>query len=96
MDLSDARHQPPFDKRYLLYTLPVVAYGVFRYAMLIETGEYAGPMEIILRDRALLVTGTIWCVAVAGVVMLTHEALAPAASDTVIRAGPESAVPVGE
>ncbi len=49
-----------FPKQHLLYTLPLVVYGVFRYAMLIETGTIHGPTDIILRDRPFLGTIIIW------------------------------------
>lgn len=51
---------PPFRKDYLLYTLPLVAYGLFRYAMLIEFGNRAGPTEIIIKDVPLLMTIGLW------------------------------------
>lgn len=53
----------PFPKQYLFYTLPVVVYGVFRFAMLTELGVFGGPTEIVLKDRAILVTVVLWTVA---------------------------------
>lgn len=70
MDRSP-EHHPPFRKEYLLYTLPLVAYGLFRYAMLIESGNRAGPTEIIIRDRPLLGTILIWGLVVAAIVYKT-------------------------
>jgi 4-hydroxybenzoate polyprenyltransferase len=64
-------HQPPYHKEYLLYTLPLVAYGLFRYAMLIEFGNRAGPTEIILKDPPLLVTIALWGVIVLAIVLKT-------------------------
>jgi len=51
-----------FPKTQLFYTLPVVVYGVFRFAMLTESGQYSGPTEIILKDRAMLATICGWTV----------------------------------
>jgi 4-hydroxybenzoate polyprenyltransferase len=59
MDDNPAR-MPPFPKEHLLYTLPLVAYGVFRYAMLIESGRLHGPTEILLHDRPFLATVVVW------------------------------------
>ncbi len=53
-------HQPPFEKENLLYTLPLVVYGVFRYAMLSESGKLHGPTEILLKDRPFLATVVLW------------------------------------
>jgi decaprenyl-phosphate phosphoribosyltransferase len=50
----------PFPKEHLVYTLPLVVYGIFRYAMLIESGERHGPMDIILHDRAFMGTVLAW------------------------------------
>ena len=70
MDRSPEYH-PPFHKEYLLYTLPLVAYGLFRYAMLIELGNRAGPTEIIIKDRPLLMTIALWGMFVLGIVLKT-------------------------
>jgi len=56
----DTAHPAPFDKGRLLYTLPLVVYGVFRYAMLTESGRLHGPMDIILKDRPFLATVMAW------------------------------------
>ncbi|MGB2986563.1 MAG: decaprenyl-phosphate phosphoribosyltransferase [Phycisphaerae bacterium] len=58
MDTSG--HPAPFHKEHLFYTLPLVVYGIFRYAMLTELGVYAGPTEIVLRDRPLLAAVLLW------------------------------------
>ncbi len=55
-------HPPPFHKEHLFYTLPLVVYGIFRYAMLTELGVHSGPTEIVLRDRPLLATIILWAV----------------------------------
>ncbi len=49
-----------FPKEHLLYTLPLVVYGVFRYAMLVESGTMHGPTDIVRRDRAFQATIIIW------------------------------------
>jgi 4-hydroxybenzoate polyprenyltransferase len=57
---DDASLHPPFPKEHLLYTLPLVVYGVFRFAMLTQTGAYAGPTDIILKDRPFQATIAVW------------------------------------
>lgn len=53
-------YDPAFPKEHLLYTLPLVVYGVFRYAMLIESGKLHGPTDILLKDRPFLATVVLW------------------------------------
>jgi decaprenyl-phosphate phosphoribosyltransferase len=51
-----------FPKEHLIFTLPVVVYGIFRYAMLVQSGLLEGPMEIVLRDRAFQATVVVWSI----------------------------------
>lgn len=60
----DTVHPSPFSKEYLFYTLPLVVYGIFRFAMLTELGRYSGPTEIVLRDRPLMGTILLWALLV--------------------------------
>lgn len=53
---------PPFHKEHLFFTLPLVVYGIFRFAMLAEVGRYGGPTEILLKDRGMLAVVFIWTV----------------------------------
>ena len=86
MDASPLIPHPPFQKEYLLYTLPLVAYALFRYAMLIETGRFTGPVQIVLKDRALILTGLLWVAAAGGILVLTREQpAAPPANTTSLR-----------
>jgi 4-hydroxybenzoate polyprenyltransferase len=61
-----------FPKQHLLYTAPLVVYGIWRYAMLIETGRLTGPTDVIINDRPFLATVLMWC-ALAGVIVLWGE-----------------------
>ncbi len=58
-----------YDKRPLLYTFPLVAYGLFRYAMLIESGKVSGPTDIILQDRTLLAVIVIWVLSSSAIIL---------------------------
>ncbi len=53
---------------YLVYTLPVVIYGVFRFAMLSMRGRYTDPTGLILRDRPFQLTLLIWIAAAVAVI----------------------------
>ena len=64
--------EPGFRKDYLLYTLPLVAYGLFRFAMLTGSGRYTGPTQIVLKDLGLIVTGLLWAAAVMVITLLTR------------------------
>jgi len=55
-------HPAPFHKEHLFYTLPLVIYGIFRYAMLTELGVHSGPTEIVLHDRPMLAAVLLWAV----------------------------------
>jgi len=57
-------------KHALMYTLPLVVYGVFRFAMLIGSGKAAGPTQLILKDRPFLATLVLWALAVIGILYL--------------------------
>jgi 4-hydroxybenzoate polyprenyltransferase len=75
--LDHSRSPAPFLKEDLFYTLPIVVYGVFRFAMLTELGTYAGPTEIVLKDKPMLGTILIWAAA-ALVVAYQHTLFGPA------------------
>lgn len=62
MDRSSA-YRPPFDKKYLVVTLPLVVYAVFRYAMLTRLGQVAGPSDIVFRDKPFVATLALWMIA---------------------------------
>ena len=49
-----------FGTNYFVYTLPIVMYGVFRFAMLSMEGAYSDPTDLILRDRVFQATILAW------------------------------------
>ncbi|MCK4998169.1 MAG: UbiA prenyltransferase family protein, partial [Anaerohalosphaera sp.] len=51
-----------FGTNFFVYTLPVVVYAVFRFAMLSMKGAYADPTDIILRDKPFQATVVLWAV----------------------------------
>jgi len=52
----------------LIYTIPPVFYGVFRYVFKIQEGRHDGPVDVLLRDRVFLINGLLW-VALSAVVL---------------------------
>jgi len=60
----DTSHPTPFEdrKQQLVYTLPLVVYGIYRYAMLIELGKATGPTDLIIKDPPFLVAVFLWLV----------------------------------
>lgn len=65
---SSPRYPSPFDRHLLLYTVPLVVYGVFRFGMLAERGQYDGPTELLLHDRPFQLTVLIWTVLAIGII----------------------------
>ncbi len=49
-----------FGTDYLLYTLPLVIYGICRFEMLSSFGRHADPTHLILRDRPFQLTVFLW------------------------------------
>lgn len=45
----------------LVYTLPLVVYAVFRFAMISMKARYEGPTDIILKDRPFQLATFSWC-----------------------------------
>jgi 4-hydroxybenzoate polyprenyltransferase len=57
-----------FGTVYFVYTLPIVIYGVFRFAMLSMRGAYADPTDIIFNDRPFQLTTAVWIAAALGII----------------------------
>lgn len=50
---------------YLMATIPMVVFGIFRYqAIIMFKGEGANPEEILLKDRAIQIDLLVWLIAV--------------------------------
>jgi len=62
-----------FGTRDLIYTVPFVLYGIFRYLYLIhQKSEGGSPESIIIRDRALLADILLW-IAVASMIIYVRS-----------------------
>ncbi|HPD46902.1 MAG TPA: decaprenyl-phosphate phosphoribosyltransferase [Anaerohalosphaeraceae bacterium] len=58
-----------FGTHYFVYTLPLVVYAVFRFAMLSMKGCYADPTDLILRDRPFQITAALWMASAVGIIV---------------------------
>lgn len=58
----DDRTVSEFGTHYLAYTLPLVVYAVFRFAMLVETKQVDGPTDVMLKDRPFQATLVLWLI----------------------------------
>jgi decaprenyl-phosphate phosphoribosyltransferase len=65
---SNERTIENFGTNYLVYTLPIVVYGIARFAMLSMKGCYSDPTDLFLRDRPFQLTVVVWFVAVVAVI----------------------------
>jgi len=74
----------PVHREDLFYTLPIVVYGIFRYAMVTELGRHSGPTEIVLHDRPLLAAILMWA-AVALIIVYQASLFGPQGLRGVLR-----------
>lgn len=56
----DERTVSSLGTNYLIYTTPLVVYGIFRYAMLVESGQVSGPTDVLLSDLPFIATVVSW------------------------------------
>ena len=65
---SNIRTIENFGTNYLMYTLPIVVYGITRFAMLSMKGCYADPTDLFLRDKPFQLTVVVWFAAVVAII----------------------------
>ena len=61
---TDKRTLEEFHTNYLVYTLPIVVYAIFRFALLVEHGRVDGPTAVVLHDRPFQAAIVLWGAAV--------------------------------
>jgi 4-hydroxybenzoate polyprenyltransferase len=55
----------------MVYTIPFVIYGIFRYLYLVyQKGEGGAPSELLLADRPLIINMTLWGIAILTILYL--------------------------
>ncbi len=47
---------------YLIYTVPLCAFGLLRYLLRVKQGEGGDPTESLLKDKTLFIVGALWVV----------------------------------
>ncbi len=62
-----------FGSQCLLYTLPIVVYAIFRFAVLVEHGEVDGPTDVVVRDRPFQAAILLWSIAAVLIVYRTEQ-----------------------
>jgi decaprenyl-phosphate phosphoribosyltransferase len=70
---SNERTVEHFGTNYLMYTLPIVVYGITRFAMLSIQGVYSDPTDLFLHDRPFQFTVAIWFSAVVVIIQWGRE-----------------------
>ena len=59
---------------YLFFSVPLVMYCIFRFALLVEAGRVSGPAEAVTRDRPFAVALVLWA-AYAGIAVTFGRAI---------------------
>jgi len=68
-DMTVAR----FGTNYIVYTLPVTVYAVFRFAMVSMKGMYEGPADLIWHDRPFQAAVCVWAVMVLAIIQYGRD-----------------------
>ena len=56
------------NKRSLVYTVPIVCYGFFRYLFVLKNSGNGDPTDILIKDSHMIATGILWIFMVAFIV----------------------------
>ncbi|MFL5245700.1 MAG: decaprenyl-phosphate phosphoribosyltransferase [Gemmataceae bacterium] len=56
----------------LVYTVPFVAYGIFRYIFKVQEGQHDGPVEVLLKDPIFALNGLLWLLTTIAVLYLNR------------------------
>jgi len=59
----DDRTLQTFGNNNLVYTTPLVLYCIFRFSLLIQTGKYMGPVQLIFHDLPFQIGVILWVMA---------------------------------
>lgn len=54
----------------LVYSVPFVAYGVFRYLLKVQEGKHDGPVEVLLKDPVFFLNGLLWVGSIVAILYL--------------------------
>jgi decaprenyl-phosphate phosphoribosyltransferase len=55
----------------LVFTVPFVAYGIFRYLFKVQEGQFDGPVEVLAKDYVFALNGLLWALSVVVILWLS-------------------------
>jgi decaprenyl-phosphate phosphoribosyltransferase len=61
-----------FGGSYLIYTVPFVAYGIFRYIAKVQEGTCRDPIHIIYNDRTFLLNIVLWAMSIIAALLVAY------------------------
>jgi len=59
-----------FGSNYILYTVPLVVYGLFRFSLKVQDGKISGPVEMIMSDLPFQFTIALWILSIILIIYL--------------------------
>jgi 4-hydroxybenzoate polyprenyltransferase len=63
------------DNIYMMLTIPFVVYGLFRYLFLVHARKFGGEVELLFKDRGMLISMALWGICVILVLYKTPEVI---------------------
>jgi 4-hydroxybenzoate polyprenyltransferase len=60
---------------FMMFTIPLVVYGLFRYLILIHSQKYSGKAEVVFKDKGMLLCMVLWLILVILIFSLTPTEL---------------------
>jgi ABC-type phosphate transport system permease subunit len=55
---------------WMMITIPLIIYGVFRYVFLVISQDMGGEPEILFKDAGMLTCMILWAVSITGILYL--------------------------
>jgi hypothetical protein len=61
--------------RWIMITIPLVVYAIFRYLFLINTKNFGGEPQMLFKDKGMLISIVLWAILVIIVIYNIPEAI---------------------
>jgi hypothetical protein len=55
---------------WMMVTIPIVIYGIFRYVFLVNSKDLGGEPEILFKDAGMLTCMVLWAVSITGILYI--------------------------